>query len=196
MDLALWARGRKLGHGFREAVLTAARMAPELAGLDALLRELDYVFEPELGRWVSREESLRSRGYELVDGRWLSAEQQLARARLAAEARRAREADSERRLTRAVLALAAAQMAARAEPEPQPRYGPGIVYAWPVGVFPNPFIQRHPVPHKLPPAGHDPTAIPIERRQPGSLFRIEPRGRIGTPQPSPTASGSSSGTGR
>jgi hypothetical protein len=188
--LARWARGLGLEYGIREAALTAARLDPALPGLDNMLLDLDFVLDPETGRWMSREEKLQRDGYEWVDGHWLSVEQQLARARLAGEVARAREADEERRLTRAVLALAAAQLAETSRPVPEP------VYAWPVTVFPNPFLWRYPNPHRLPPRGHDPTAIPIERRQPGSLFPIASRGRLATSSARPSASRTTSGGSR
>lgn len=181
LGLARWARRLGLEHGTREAALTAARFDPALPGLDNVLGDLDFILDPETGRWMSREEKLQRDGYEWVDGRWLSVEQQLARARMADEMARARQADEERRLTRAVLVLAAAQLADTSRPEPEPRAAEETVYAWPVAVFPNPFLWRHPNPHRLPPSGHDPTAIPIERRQPGSLFPIQSRGRLATP---------------
>lgn len=173
IELSRWASRRGQTHGAREAALRAAEIDPRAEGLEELMRGLDFVFEPQLGRWIPFEESMRLRGFELVGGQWLSAEQVLARSQAAAEAARAREADQESRLTRAVLALAAAQLAREPESEPEP------VYAWPVAVYPNPFIRRYPNPHKLPPPQYDPTAIPIQRRQPGSLFPVAPPAHYG-----------------
>lgn len=192
LELARWSDSRGLEHATREAALTAARLDPDLPGLDALLGQLDFVVDPESGRWIEREEALRRAGYRWVDGRWLSVEQQLARAETARAAAEARAANEERRLTRAVLALAAAQLAETSRQEEQPRSEP--VYAWPVGVYPNPFLWRHPNPHRMPPPGHDPTAIPMERRQPGSLFPIESRGRIGAPARGAVSGSASSGS--
>ena len=169
VELAQWALRRDNRYGAREAALVAAEKNPRAEGLEELMRRMDYVFEPEIDRWIPFEDSMRLRGFARVDGQWLSPEQLLARSQAAAEAARARESDRESRLTRAVLAMAAAQLAR----EPEPRQ-PEVVYAWPVSVYPNPFIRRYPNPHELPPPGHDPTAIPLPRRQPGSLFPVAP----------------------
>ena len=142
IELSRWAAARGHRHGARESALRAAEKDPYAEGLEELMRGLEQVYEPALGRWISVDESMRRRGYVLVDGQWLSAEQQLARSQAAAAEQRAREADKERRLTNAVLALAAAQMTREPEPE--------VVYQWPVSVYPNPFIWRHPNPHALP----------------------------------------------
>lgn len=176
IELGRWALQRGLRHGARQAALEAAARDPAAPGLTDLMRSLGYVFDAESGRWLPYEESLRRRGYDRVDGRWLSPEQQLTRARSEAAAARARRADEESRLTRAVLALAAAQLVR--EPEPvavQP------IYPWPfagtVAVGPGHFQvgrppHHAPRPHHSPRPHHDPAAIPIERRQPGSLFPI------------------------
>ena len=98
-------------------------------------------------------------------------------------------AHEEQRLTRAVLALAAAQMAETARQAVEPPEQ--TIYAWPVAVFPNPFIRRHENPFRLPPPGYDPTAIPMERRQPGSLFPIQRRGGLGNGGSGPVSASSS-----
>ncbi|MDX1644872.1 MAG: hypothetical protein R3244_11000, partial [Thermoanaerobaculia bacterium] len=120
LELARWALDRGLEHGARDAALEAARRDSDVEGLADLMRALDYVLDPETGRWMRYEESLERRGFAHIDGRWLSPEQQLARqevrARAQIEAARARDAAAERRLTRAVMALAAAQLASRPEP--------------------------------------------------------------------------------
>ena len=167
IELSRWALASGQTHAAREAALRAAEKNPRAEGIDELMRGLDYVYDEQLGRWIAFEESMHLKGFEQVDGTWLSAEQRLARSQAEAEAARQREADQERRLTQAVLALAAAQLTS--EPEPQ------VVYQWPVGVWANPFVWQHPAPHPAPhspPAGHHSTAIPIERRQPGSLFPV------------------------
>jgi len=193
LELAGWAQGRGLEHGARESALVAARLDPALSGLGPLMGALDFVRDADSQRWIPRQEALRRAGYVRVDGQWLSAEQQRARADTALAAARVREADEERRLTRAVLALAAAQLAETARRESSPQASGETVYAWPVAVFPNPFRWRHPNPHKLPPRRSDPTALPIERRQPGSLFPIESRGRLTVPGDGSSTSRTTSG---
>lgn len=184
VELARSAARRGNRHGAREAALVASAMDPHVPGLEPLMRDMDYVFEPELVRWIPFAESMRRRGYALVDGQWLSAEQLLARSRAVAEAARARDAEQESRLTRAVLAMAAAQLAR--EPEPQ-TVEPNPNWAWPVMVYPQPFKWRYPNPfkgtHRATPyrGGSDHTAIPIERRQPGSLFPIAPKQPVAPP---------------
>ncbi len=184
LELARDASQRGNRHGSREAALVAAAMDPHTPGLEPLMRDLDYVYEPELMRWLPFEESMRRRGFAFVDGQWLSPEQLVARSQARAEAARARDAQQESRLTRAVLAMAAAQLAR--EPEPQ-IVEPNPNWAWPVMVYPQPFKWRYPNPfkgtHRAAPyrGGNDHTAIPIERRQPGSLFPIAPRPPVTPP---------------
>jgi len=171
LELSRWARSHGNEHGARQAALEAAARNPQEPGLSEVMATLDFVFEPSLGRWISFEEGMRLRGFDKVDGEWLSADQRLARSQAAAEAARAREADEDRRLTRAFMALAAAKMA-----EPQQ---PAVVVTQPVGWWSNPFVWRHPG-HR--PRRHvrpdHPTAIPIEVRQPGSLFPIARHGGV------------------
>jgi hypothetical protein len=171
LELSRWARSNGNEHGARQAALEAAARNPQEPGLSEVMATLDFVFEPSLGRWISFEEGMRLRGYDKVDGEWLSADQRLARSQAAAEAARAREADEDRRLTRAFMALAAAKMA-----EPQQ---PAVVVTQPVGWWSNPFVWGHPG-HR--PRRHvrpdHPAAIPIEVRQPGSLFPIARHGGV------------------
>jgi len=176
VELARWALAQGDTHSAREAALRAAEKNPRAPGVAELMRGLDHVFDEQLGRWIPFAESMHIRGYQKVDGQWLSAEQQLARSQAAADAARQIAADEERRLTQAVLALAAVQLTK--EPEPQPQ----VVYTWPVAVYPNPFIWGHPNPHQRPPQHHGPVAIPLERRQPGSLLPVAGNhGRLATP---------------
>lgn len=192
--LGRWALDRGLRHGAREAALEAARRDPAAEGLASLMQALDYVLDAGSGRWISYEKSLERRGYAHIGGRWLSPEQQLARqearARAEAEAARAREAAEERRLARAVLALAAAQLARGSEPQ-----SPKVVYPWPTAVFPGTFhfrTSRRSPPERRP----DPSALPIERRQPGSLFPIAPshHGGVARHQAGPDGSRTSART--
>lgn len=187
LELAHWGLASGLRHSGREAALVAAELDPAAEGLAEVMRRLDYVLDEHLGRWMPFAESMRLRGFELVDGVWLSPEQRLELARAEAEAERQREADQERRLTQAVLALAAAQLASEPEPEVE-------VPAWGAGVYASPFVWHQPgfAPHPRPephghrpPASESPFAIPIEQRQPGSLFPVKShhggmaRGRTG-----------------
>ncbi len=172
VELGRWALERGLRHGAREAALEATRRDPAAEGLSSLMQALDYVLDAASGRWISYEESLERRGYALIGGSWLSPEQQLARqkarARAETEAARVLQAADERRLTRAVLALAAAQLAGPSEPRPVRG-----IYSWPAAVVPGFFHLRPPRP-SAPERRPDPSALPIERRQPGSLFPIAP----------------------
>lgn len=51
LDLARWARAREIGHGFREALLQAGELDPELDGLRQLMAAIDYSFDSETGLW-------------------------------------------------------------------------------------------------------------------------------------------------
>jgi len=56
----------------REAALKAATLNPHLAGVDSILRASGYVFDQDLDRWVSYDESMRRKGMVQVDGEWMS----------------------------------------------------------------------------------------------------------------------------
>ncbi len=175
VELARWSRRRELEHGAREAAMAAARLDPQASGLAPLMEDFEFAYSAELGRWVPLEESMRLKGYEFVDGRWMTAEQRRARALEVGAAQRAREADESRRLTNAVLALAAAQLVQKAEPTPPQTviYGLPLYSGPPSSRWHSPFVPRFHGPD-------DPAAIPIEIRQPGSLFPIQSRSHHGS----------------
>ena len=198
LELARWAHGRGHDHAARQAALEAARRDPSVPGLAELMRSFGYVFDVATGSWLPYEERMRRQGYQRIDGRWLSPEQQLAHAREQREAERARRAEEESRLTRTVLALAAAELARAPEPAPP---APQPVYSWPwaggVAIGPG-YLARPRVFHHRSPPHHEPIAIPIERRQPGSLFPIAGHHRGGvarSPSPAAAAPRTVAGTG-
>ncbi len=51
LELARWARARNVGHGFRESLLTAAELEPELGGLAPLMASIDFFYKRESGVW-------------------------------------------------------------------------------------------------------------------------------------------------
>lgn len=51
LKLARWARANDVGHGFREALLTAGEIEPELDGLKPLMASIDYYFSSETELW-------------------------------------------------------------------------------------------------------------------------------------------------
>lgn len=105
IDLASWARAHELEHGHKEALLEATVIDPRDPRLSSLLRRIGYVFEDSTGVWVSAAEVRRA-----------AAERE---ARRQAEAERARRADAagddgrrttEETLSRAIEALALAEL--------------------------------------------------------------------------------------
>lgn len=78
LELARWAEAQGLRHAAKESAVAAARQKPQLERLEGLMERLGYVYEPDLGRWLSRDEYLRSKGWVFSGGRWLSPEQQKA----------------------------------------------------------------------------------------------------------------------
>ena len=132
LSLANWAQAKELAHGFRECALIAANLDPEFDGLQSAMRTLDYVFEPELVRWIPYEVQMQRRGYVKEGSDWLSPAVQATRADIArqdADAAAQRDRD---RLTDAVLVLAASQLAQ--PPPPQvvayPVLMPAVVGPW------------------------------------------------------------------
>jgi hypothetical protein len=186
LDLARWARGRGLDHAAREAALTAARLDPREPGLATVMQGLDFAFSAELDRWVPFEESMRMKGFEFVDGRWMSAEQRRARALEMNVARQTREAAEDRRLANAVLALAAAQMARPAPLPPQTAvYGLPLFTAPPPPAWHNPFSpgffgpqSRSPI-DRGQPGGRTPTQRRARGHR-GSFARASPSAQAGT----------------
>mgnify|MGYP006196361769 CR=1 FL=1 len=81
LALARWADERGREHGARKSAAAAARRDPGLDGNADILEPLGWVYDPDLGRWLSRDEHLRRRGWVTVGGRWTSPEEQEARAR-------------------------------------------------------------------------------------------------------------------
>lgn len=71
LELARWARSRDLDHGARESALRAARLDPRLEGLADVLGDFGYLYEQELGRWLTYDESMERRGYVYYGGGWV-----------------------------------------------------------------------------------------------------------------------------
>ena len=72
LELALWARGEGYERGLKKAARTAAQYDPHLEGLAPLMRGFGYVFEEDLGGWVSRSLAMRSRGFVQFQGAWVA----------------------------------------------------------------------------------------------------------------------------
>lgn len=145
LELARWARRHGLTHSAKESALRAARLDPHLDGLQDLLGDLGYVFDTELGRWTTYEESMKRRGYVYYQGGWVHRSDLEARLRtLEEEAARRR---AERAETTARLALEAA-IEARVQAEVAREVArttvqqPGLVQGFPavVGSF---FLPVH-----------------------------------------------------
>lgn len=147
LELARWAKSQGLEQGAREAALAAAELDPGLDGVAALLRGYKYIFDEQLGRWISYPESMRRRGFVFSQGAWISREELAERVRLQreaeAQAARIREAARVERAARQTEMLLAAQTALLAETvrdRERERYAPPYGgYGWPVVVIPGYF---------------------------------------------------------
>jgi len=106
LELARWARRHGLTHSVKESALRAARLDPHLDGLQELLGDLGYVFDAELGRWMTYEDSMERRGFVYYEGGWVHRSDLEARLRTLEEQAARRRA--ERAETTARLALEAA----------------------------------------------------------------------------------------
>lgn len=174
LELARWARSRGLEHGYRESLLEAATIDPSLPELEPGMRDLNYVYDAELDRWIPyAEHERRTRpATRSVESR---------EARAPAEDHR----EVEETLSRTVELLALAQLereTRETRQASQTRSGPSVQYGFPVARFGGFFI-----PHAVGPVDTDPgepEAAPaptsfsdLARRPPGSL--LPPRGNSG-----------------
>lgn len=147
LELARWARTQGLEQGTREAALAAAELDPRAEGLASILRSFKYVFDEQLGRWISYEDSMRRRGFVYTGGVWLSREELAERTRQQERAeaeRRARmEAARAERSARQTELILAAQTALLEETlrerERGSLFSPYANYGWPVVVIPGYF---------------------------------------------------------
>jgi hypothetical protein len=110
LELARWARGHRLGTQARAALEQVLRLDP-----DQLLAR-QALGQVRLGdRWVSREESLRARGYVFFEGAWMTREErtELLRGRAEAAAEAQARAEAEARIREAEARAQAAEAEAR-----------------------------------------------------------------------------------
>jgi len=149
LELARWARTQGLEQGTREAALAAAEIDPTLEGIAPILRSFRYVFDKQLGRWISYEESMRKRGFVFTQGAWISREEMAERARLqreheahVAQLREAARADRAARQTEMLLATQTALLQETVRDRERERYvAPYAGYGWPVVVIPGYFSR-------------------------------------------------------
>lgn len=194
LALARWADERGLEHGARKSAVAAARRDPGLAGIADILEPLGWVYDPDLGRWLSRDEHLRRRGWVTVGGRWMSPEEQETRARAAELERqryeeRRRDAIAELALETAIEARVQAEVAREVATQPvYPNFGIPVV----LGTTFFPLLPRDP--HLPPPHVQrreiDPPAREqiLQRDFGGSLGRGPAPGRLGGVRRSGTSS--------
>ncbi len=186
LELAGWATRRGIEHGAIQAAKTAARLDPHLEGLAPRMRALGYVLDEELDRWMPYEELMRRRGFLLLEGEWISADELAARDRAREAISRQREAAArEERLAQAVELLALSQVERVREPREAP---PALVvpsYGYPVAVFPAGWFEPghvravHDLPEEPPNHRQGPSVLEqLLRRQPGSVIPLRPPRRV------------------
>lgn len=128
LALARWAAANGLDQGARESALHAAQLDPHLEGVATLLRGYGYVYDQDLGRFVSYGDEMHRRGLVSSGGRWISREELQAEQ---AEMRQAREQSQEHQS--ALQALEASRAANEAQRDlaesqlSQPAYDGGDV---------------------------------------------------------------------
>ncbi len=187
IELARWARPRDLPHGHKEALLEAAAIDPLHENLAPMLRVAGYVFDEEAGIWVSAAERRRAEAAAAAEeSRRLAA---LERGRSQAEYRDPGRRTSEETLSRAVEALALAELERESRESQRDerrertfypvRVGASYGSVYPVAYFPG--VVAAPVAGD-PGVAASPPADPYEslrRRQPGSLLVARPgTGRV------------------
>jgi hypothetical protein len=97
LDLARWAQSQGMSQAAREAALKAATLNPQLSGVEPILRSNGYVFDADLDRWVSYDDSMRRKGFVQFNGEWISrrelAQRQLAEQSLQIQAQAIGDSD-------------------------------------------------------------------------------------------------------
>jgi hypothetical protein len=73
VELALWARSRGLERAWRETALFAARLDGAAPGLEALMLEMGYERDEQIG-WLPRADAMQRRGLVEYRGSWLEPE--------------------------------------------------------------------------------------------------------------------------
>lgn len=184
LELAAWARERKLALGYREAVLTASRLEPELPGVVEAMHGLDFVWEEDLGRWLPRAEAMSRRGLVSFEGEWVTSEERDRRIQASWErdreaAERSRQAAQDQRLDRLTrlveiqTELEIARSLAESQAPPDPYYSEPY---YPVYYLPGFWFPPHP-PHGPP---HHPSHHPSHPRPPHTPMPAPPPGPPGT----------------
>ncbi len=181
LELAEWARGRKLSLGYREAVLTASRLDPELPGVVDAMHGLDFVWEEDLRQWLPRAEAMSRRGLVSFEGDWLTPGERDRRIQAAWERDRQAAEQSRQlaqdqrldRLTRLVeiqteLEIARSLAEPQAPPSPYSSDPYYPVYFLPGFWFPP---QHHPPHHPHPSPHGPPTPMPAPPQVPPGANR-------------------------
>lgn len=197
LALARWARAHALDHNHREALLEAATLDPYLEGLRPGMRELGYVLDASLDRWVSHDDHMRGLGMVRSNGEWVRPET-LQAARERPDSREERPAVEET-LSRAVELLAMAELAretSRPVTQTTPYYpapfGYPVAYVagWHLppdrhGAIGRDKVVSHPVAHSIVSQPSNAIARELLSRQAGSVvpMRIPDRGIVARPSP-------------
>ncbi len=183
IDLALWARDEGLKHGYREALLAASLIEPRHPRLAPLLRGIGYVLEEPTGLWVSVAELRRAEAAREAQQR--AAEERARRADAGSDGGRA---TTEETLSRAIEALALAELEREARTSRREAREERTFHPLQIGAYAGPYYPYYPglVTVPAPGAGtagpppaeaKDPYAA-VRDRLPGSL--LSNRGRMGS----------------
>jgi hypothetical protein len=81
LELALWARAHDLEQGAARAALIAARLDPELEGLDPVMASLDHLYDESAHEWLPYDDAMRRQGLVEDRGDWVTPEERRERAR-------------------------------------------------------------------------------------------------------------------
>ncbi len=176
LELARWSRSQDLPHGYRESLLEAAAIEPTLDQLAPSMRDLNYVFDAELDRWIPYAEHLRRTQPVPRQAEAASGQDRGTDARPASDDHR----EVEEALSRTVELLALAELAreTRETQQTTAHVGPSVQHGFPVAHFPGGFFFG-PVtqPTGDVPAEGEAQPIPVTsqdlfRRPPGSLIPV------------------------
>ena len=183
LELAFWAEERDLGTQAQEAFERVLRIDPANASANGALGRVQMD-----GRWMSQEDSYRSRGYVYYEGDWMTPAEHEARLQLKAAERQAASAQREGELrvreaeARAEQAEAEAR---RAEAEAQSTTYGGLPLWWggssvivpPMRPFPHPILPPRPrpvaTPHPVPKPDPRPPPTPARPREPAKAQPVK-----------------------
>ena len=86
LELARWARDHDYHQGMKKAALVAARLDPDLPGLEPLMAALDYELDDKTREWVPYADAMRRKGLVEDRAEWITPDEKRERSQARVEA--------------------------------------------------------------------------------------------------------------